>query len=121
MQTQYHILIIDDEVKICRLLREILQKEGYAVDYCTNGYDGLDCFKRQPFDLLILDLHMPGMSGFDLINKMKITKNVVPVIVLTGWSLKTDDYQRLQERVQVIMDKPVDLVHLTSTVYRLLH
>ncbi|MBD3226000.1 MAG: response regulator [Caldithrix sp.] len=120
MQTQYHILIVDDEIKICKLLQEILQKEGYIADYRTNGMDGLLYTKKYSVDLIILDLYMHGLNGIQFIHQLQQSNRTIGFIVFTGWNLSDRLYQQLRGMVDLIIDKPVDLKKITHAVSDLL-
>ncbi|HOJ43399.1 MAG TPA: response regulator, partial [Syntrophorhabdaceae bacterium] len=71
MDTQARILVVDDEKGIREGCRRILAAEGYAVDVAENGNKGLDLVKTNPYDLLIVDLMMPGMGGLEMMSQVK--------------------------------------------------
>src|SRR5208283_396295 len=77
------ILIVDDDVKLCRLIREYLEPLGYAVTAAHTGPEGLDAAVREQFSAVILDVMLPGMNGFDVLRNLRAKSNV-PVLMLTG-------------------------------------
>jgi DNA-binding response OmpR family regulator len=77
------ILIVDDDVKLCRLLREYLEPLGYAVTAAHTGPTGLEAALHQPFAAVILDVMLPGTNGFDVLRSLRAQSNV-PVLMLTG-------------------------------------
>jgi DNA-binding response OmpR family regulator len=77
------ILIVDDDVKLCRLLREYLEPLGYRVAAAHTGPEGLEAALRRPFAVVILDVMLPGMNGFDVLRNLRAKSNV-PVLMLTG-------------------------------------
>jgi DNA-binding response OmpR family regulator len=77
------ILIVDDDVKLCRLLREYLEPLGYAVTAAHTGPAGLEAALRQPFAAVILDVMLPGTNGFDVLRSLR-AQSSVPVLMLTG-------------------------------------
>ncbi|AFQ42670.1 response regulator transcription factor [Desulfosporosinus meridiei] len=95
------ILLVDDEKKITTVLKAYLQQEGYQVSTAINGLAALTMFKENPFDLLILDLMLPGMSGTEICREIRKISSV-PIIMLTakveeedriqGLSMGADDY-----------------------------
>ena len=95
------ILLVDDEKKITTVLKAYLQQEGFQVSTAVNGLIALTMFKETPFDLLILDLMLPGMSGTELCTEIRKISSV-PIIMLTakveeedriqGLSIGADDY-----------------------------
>jgi len=95
------ILLVDDEKKITTVLKAYLQQEGFQVSTAVNGLIALTMFKENPFDLLILDLMLPGLSGTEICREIRKISSV-PIIMLTakveeedriqGLSIGADDY-----------------------------
>ena len=85
------ILIIDDDAELSTMLAEFLVPENLAVSACTSGEDGLALLGREGFDLVILDIMMPGMNGIDVLKTLRRTSEV-PVIMLTA---RGDDIDRI--------------------------
>jgi len=83
------ILIVDDDVKLCRLVREYLEPLGYAVTAAHTGPDGLEAAAREQFSAVILDVMLPGMNGFDVLRNLRAKSNV-PVLMLTGRGEEAD-------------------------------
>jgi len=98
---QAKILVADDEAKIRDLVRMYLQAEGFAVTEAKDGRQALELFKQTPFDLIILDIMMPGVDGREVCREIRKSSGV-PVIMLTargeevdrvlGLELGADDY-----------------------------
>lgn len=95
------ILIVDDEKKITSVLKAYLQQEGFQVSTAINGLIALTMFKENPYDLILLDLMLPGMSGTEICREIRKLSSV-PIIMLTarveeedriqGLSIGADDY-----------------------------
>ncbi|GGE64022.1 response regulator transcription factor [Priestia taiwanensis] len=86
------ILIVDDEVAILNMVKLVLQKEGFSsVDSCTSGEEALTLIEQYTYDLIILDIMLPGMSGYELVPQIRATSNV-PIFFL---SAKTSDLDKL--------------------------
>ena len=95
------ILLIDDDVELAKLLKEYLQQEGLQVALAYNGEDGFDKIKKESFDLLVLDIMLPGLSGLELLPLIRANHNL-PILMLTargdeidriiGLELGADDY-----------------------------
>jgi DNA-binding response OmpR family regulator len=77
------ILLVDDDVKLCRLIRDYLTPLGYQVSAAHNGAEGLEVALRESYAALILDVMMPGMDGFEFLRRLRAKSNV-PVLMLTG-------------------------------------
>jgi DNA-binding response OmpR family regulator len=79
------ILCVDDDTGILRALRRILERKGYSVAACVNGKDALAEISAEEFDLIILDLMMPGMDGHELLGVIRRTRQCsAPVVMLTA-------------------------------------
>lgn len=98
---QTKVLVVDDEEKIREVVRLYLEKEGYAVGEATDGREALDLVEREKWDLIVLDLMMPGIDGWSVCKEVRKT-TAVPIIMLTardaemdrilGLELGADDY-----------------------------
>lgn len=80
-----HILVIDDDETICSLFRDILDSAGYKVSTTDNSYEGLKIIQNGDFDLVFLDLKMPGLDGAELFGQIRTIRPEMPVIVVTGY------------------------------------
>jgi len=78
------ILMIDDDEEMCEEMADILQDCGYDVTIALDGYQGLELIKNTSYDLVILDMKMPGLSGLDVLNGIKKTIPQTKVLVVTG-------------------------------------
>ena len=85
------IIIIDDDIELCELLSEYLEPEGYSIRTEHNGKAGAEAVLSEDFDLIILDVMLPGMGGFDVLKTIRRTK-VTPILMLTA---KGDDIDRI--------------------------
>ncbi len=79
------VLVIDDSPTLRKLLRFYLEKKGYSVDEAHNGRVGLESISRTPFDLIILDMDMPVMSGSQVLEQLKKMENLnTPILILSA-------------------------------------
>jgi DNA-binding response OmpR family regulator len=81
--SRFQILVVDDDVKLCRLIRDYLEPLGYEVAAAHTGPDGLEMALQQSYSAVILDVMLPGMNGFDVLRRVREKSNV-PVLMLTG-------------------------------------
>jgi len=96
------ILVIEDEPKIADSLRLGLSERGYEVDAAYNGKKGLDAFQSKKYDLILLDIHLPGINGYELCKVFREKNPEIPIIILTslieledkilGYDVGADDY-----------------------------
>jgi two-component system cell cycle response regulator CtrA len=80
------VLLVEDDYAVSQSVETILKKEGMVVDTTDDGEDGLDCGKLYDYDIIILDLNLPGMNGYDDLKSLRNSKNETPVLILSGLS-----------------------------------
>lgn len=100
-------LVIDDDVKVLSMLGEVLTAEGYSVTTASEGAGGVQAALRAAPDFIVLDLMMPGVDGFAVVESLRADKRTaaVPIIILTAMDLSTQDLARLKGRVISIVEK----------------
>lgn len=113
------LLLVDDDVELCELLAEYLSSEGFAVSLAHDGVTGATRAAREPWDVVILDVMMPGMNGFDALRKIKATSSV-PVMMLTARGEDTDTVVGLELGADDYVAKPVNPRVLTARLRALL-
>jgi threonine synthase len=102
------IAIIEDNADSARLLRRVLQAQGeYQIDEAHDGWSGLEMVRQTVPDLILLDLMMPGLDGFGVIDALKADEHLhhIPVIVVTAMDLSVAEQQRLQGQVHRLLEK----------------
>lgn len=110
-----HILLIDDESQIRRMLRIALKSEGYTISEAENGEQGLQAIVRQQPDLIILDLGLPDMDGQELLRELR-TWSPTPVIVLSVRSSDREKVQLLDTGAQDYVTKPFSIEEFLARV-----
>lgn len=110
------ILIIDDEFGMIEELRDLLEDEGYKIDVAFDGIDGVEKFRRDRFNLVLLDIKMPKMDGVEANRKIKQINPMVPVIIITGSFEMKNAKQALQEGAKEMLRKPFDVEKLLGIV-----
>lgn len=114
----YRILVIDDEQAVLCVLRECLKEAGYDVIIANKGEYGIKCAREKAPDLVLLDLAMPGMNGYEVMDKIREECDV-PVVMLTGHALLEDVLNR-DDPPDTFIQKPVSQEQLLSTIKYLL-
>jgi DNA-binding response OmpR family regulator len=109
------ILVVDDEVGIRELVGTYLRNEGYTVDEAVDGESALDCFREHAPDLVVLDLRLPGIDGYDVLREIRRDSNVY-VIVLTARSEEADKLIGLELGADDYMTKPFSPRELVARV-----
>ncbi len=114
------ILILDDEEDILDALKGKLERAGYAVTAATNGFDGLTAARRDRFDLVVTDVVMPGMDGFQFFKEFKKISGhaATPVIIVSAHASMEDTFRVFG--VQDFLTKPVDGERIIKAIERLL-
>lgn len=112
------VLIIDDDIKLARLLQKCVLHEGFKADVCYNGEDGLALLKTSIYILVVLDVMLPGMSGFDVLTKIRSNRKV-PVLILTAKVSKEDKVHGLRSGADDYLTKPFDIDEFMARVVSL--
>lgn len=110
------VLVVDDEEVICNLCNQILSQEGYAVTTVQNGFRAIEEAKKMPFDLLLTDLKMPGISGLDVYQAIKKIKDDITTIVITGHGTIDTAIESLKRGIEGFILKPFTHDELVNTV-----
>ena len=115
------ILIVDDSVVIQRVLKHTLQRAGHDVRTASGGKRGLELLAQERSDLAIIDLLMPEMNGFELLQVFRQIENLhnIPVIMLTASGLSTDPDMAQNHGASAFLSKPVSSTELLDTVGKL--
>jgi DNA-binding response OmpR family regulator len=115
------VYVLDDDREICELMKITLEARGYEVGEAYDGEQGLDLIKKKTPDLVILDLKMPKLYGYELINRMRSDSTLtnVPIIVLTSLtkgSSRSDEEWAKSLGVQDFITKPFEPIDLIKRV-----
>ncbi|MHB8176790.1 MAG: hybrid sensor histidine kinase/response regulator, partial [Thermoleophilia bacterium] len=118
------VLVIDDAVLIRRLLDGMLSGMGHQVETAGSGQDGIGLFEKaiaagREFDLVLTDLGMPGMSGWDVAEIVKGASPETPVALITGWGDQLDPEKMKQSKVDAVIAKPFSLEQIRNLVGRI--
>lgn len=110
-----HILVVDDEREIAELVEIYLVSDGYTVHKAENAEEGLAILEREPIELAILDIMMPGMNGLEMCRKIR-EKNNIPIIMLSAKSADIDKIVGLGTGADDYVTKPFNPLELTARI-----
>ena len=113
------ILVVDDESRMRKLVKDFLQREGYSVLEAGDGMEAMDIFYEQKIDLVILDVMMPRMDGWQTCREIR-RDSTVPIIMLTARSEERDELQGFELGVDEYISKPFSPKILVARVGALL-
>ncbi|MCL2256450.1 MAG: response regulator, partial [Firmicutes bacterium] len=113
------ILIVDDDINICMLLNLYLVKEGFSTSICHNGKEAIKKVNETSFDIILLDIMMPEMDGFEALSHIRKISNV-PVIMISAKGEPMDKISGLDHGADDYVTKPFEAQELISRIKALL-
>ena len=116
----FHILVVDDDKNTRRLLRAVLEAENYSVSTAQNGEEALAVLDKTHVDLIVLDIMMPKMDGYELTTLLRETNNDLPILMLTAKQLPEDKHKGFQSGTDDYMTKPIDETEMLLRIKALL-
>ena len=110
------IMIIEDDEEMRSLLKDFFEEEGFETDSVSNGVDALRMLSKDHFDLVITDIRMPGLTGLDILPRIRRLKPEIPIIVMTAYG--SDDVRRrsLERGATLYLEKPIHLSKLRTVI-----
>jgi len=106
------LLVVEDDQNLGQILKEYLEIKGFESKLCRDGEEGLSLFKRDQFDLCILDVMLPKRDGFSLAKEIRILNNTMPIIFLTAKNLKEDTIEGFKIGGDDYITKPFSMEEL---------
>jgi response regulator arlR len=110
------ILVVEDERDLNRIITKHLKKNNYSVDSCFNGQEALDFISYSEYDLIITDIMMPNVDGYEFIDKLRANKNNTPVIMLTAKDTLEDKIVGLDSGADDYIVKPFEFDELLARI-----
>lgn len=115
-----HILIVDDQLGIRLLLKEVFAQEGYEVSLAANGYEALEILKEYQIDGVLLDMKIPGMDGIQILKLIKEQWSDIPVMMMTAYGELNFIEESKRLGASLYFTKPFDVFELRDSVNNLL-
>ena len=114
------LLIVEDETRLADTLRQLLHRQGYTADVCYDGVSGLDNAMTGIYDLMVLDVMLPGLNGFQVAQKLRAAGVTTPILMLTAKSDLSDRVHGLDRGADYYLTKPFEPEELLACVRTLL-
>jgi heavy metal response regulator len=114
------ILLIEDDLKLASFILKGFKEAGFAVDHCADGEDGLHMALSEPYDAAIVDIMLPKLDGFSLIDELRRRKNTTPVFILSAKRSVEDRIKGLQTGSDDYLVKPFSFAELLARVQALI-
>ncbi len=111
------ILLIDDEIAFVRNVSELLKRRGYEVSIANSGMEGVRMLQENNCDVVVLDLRMPGLSGIEVLKKIRTEKKTAPeVIIMTGFATIDSATECLEHGAFDLVSKPIKIQDLAERI-----
>ena len=110
------LLIVEDEKQICDMVAKSLYAAGYEVDTCYDGKEALECILSENYDLIVLDLNLPGMDGMELLKELRKYNDETKVLILSARGQIADKVEGLDAGANDYMEKPFHLQELEARI-----
>src|SRR3972149_11844921 len=116
-----NILLIDDNIDMQKMLTVVLKRQGHEVASAACGLDGIDLALNHPFNIIVLDVMMPDMNGYEVARRLRSdprTKDL-PIIILTARAQSVDQQAAMEAGADAYFAKPVDIAELNNRIQEL--
>ncbi|RJP77619.1 MAG: response regulator [Candidatus Zixiibacteriota bacterium] len=114
------VLVVDDDPTIRTILQDYLETLGFTIFHATDGHTGWEIYQRQRPCLVIADIFMPGMTGVELLEKIKSDEHPAPVVLISGVQLSDVEMQMQRERADAFLEKPYMFWQMKELIAKLL-
>ena len=114
------VLVVEDEKRLAAGLKKGLEAEGFAVDVALDGTDGLWMAREHPYDMILLDIMLPGVNGFRICSTLREDRNWTPILMLTAKDGEFDEAEALDSGADDYLTKPFSYVVLVARIRALL-
>ena len=112
------VLLVDDEEEFVETLAERMRTRGMEVSTTGSGSEALDRVDEEDFDVVVLDLKMPGIDGLEALRRIKRRRPDIQVVLLTGYATVEKGVEAIKEGALEFLEKPVDISSLTDTILK---
>jgi DNA-binding response OmpR family regulator len=113
------ILIVEDDEEMGSLLRDFVEEEGFEADTVMNGYEAFRKLVKEPFDLIITDIRMPGLTGLDILPRIRKLQPGIPIVVITAFGSQEVHQKALERGAMAYLEKPIHFHRLRELIYQM--
>ena len=110
-------LIIEDDEEMRSLLKDFFVAEGFETDSVSNGYEALGMLIKKPFDLIMTDIRMPGLTGLDILPRIKKIQPEVAIIVITAFGTEEIRRKAFERGANAYLEKPIHFQELRGLIH----
>ena len=121
MSSAKRVLIVDDSQDLTHVVAEFLSMYGYQVRTARDGYDALECMSAEPVQVVVSDIHMPRMDGFTLMGEIKAKYPEIPIVLITGFSVREAQKMAFERGADAFVAKPFKLRDLKNVIESVSH
>ena len=115
-ENKLKLLVVEDEKKLCEMIAKSLHRAGYEVDTCNDGEKALDMIYAEMYDLIVLDLNLPGVDGMEILRELRKENEETKVLILSARSQIADKVEGLDSGANDYMEIPFHLQELEARV-----
>jgi DNA-binding NtrC family response regulator len=112
------VLLVDDEEEFVDTLAERMRNRGMDVSTSNSGGDALDLIDSESFDVVVLDLQMPGMDGIEVLERIKQRRPDIQVVLLTGHATVEKGVEAMKQGALEFLEKPIDFSKLSEIIHK---
>lgn len=116
MDKRARILVVDDDENIRNTLKPVLEEEGYVVDVAKDGYEAIAMTVQALYNIALIDIRLPDMSGVELLTRMRDTVPKMRKIMITGYPSVQNAIEAVNRKADAYLVKPVDVEKLLKTI-----
>lgn len=114
--SEIRVLLVDDEQELVATIQERLEMRGIATEAVTTGHDALERIQQVPFDVVVVDLKMPGLAGADVVQVIRKRRPDTRVLIITGHGARHDELEQLTDSGYRVLLKPFRIDHLIAMI-----
>lgn len=120
MKKDVNILVVDDQIGMLETFTDILEDKGYHVETAEDGFTAIDKVKQTPFDIVFMDIKMPGINGVQTFREIKKLSSQTRVIMMTAYAVEDLIKEAIEEGAYTVVYKPFDMERIIHTIERVL-